>query len=174
MTDEIDMTTPNQETTPEPKIVINEVISVTAQPQDGVFQFHANITEQGVSRDIEFGYIPGDPYGFTPFFTAWMDENPTFPITPYAEPTVEEIRARMPAITPRQLRLTLVRSGISLTSVSDAIAALPNGLVKEETEIEWEYATTFQRTSVTLLTIAAALDMSAEDVDVLWSQAVAI
>lgn len=33
--------------------------------------------------------------------------------------------------------------------------------------------TTFQRTSVTLLIIAAALDMTTETVDTLWSQAVA-
>jgi hypothetical protein len=92
---------------------------------------------------------------------------------PFTPQTPEELRASMPSITPRQLRLTLVRSGHSLASVTQAIAALPEGLAKEETAIEFEYATTFERTSLALLTIASALGMTPEAVDVMWSQAVA-
>lgn len=74
-------------------------------------------------------------------------------------------------ITRRQLRLTLVRNGISLGSVDDAIAYMPAGLEKEEAQIEWADAGTFNRNHPTLLLIASALGLNEEQIDAMWAEA---
>ncbi|NSZ61883.1 hypothetical protein G6L16_000875 [Agrobacterium tumefaciens] len=75
-------------------------------------------------------------------------------------------------ITRRQLRLTLVRKGISLAGVEAAIAAMPEGLAKEEARIEWADASTFSRNHPTLLLIAAALGLTEAQIDAMWAEAV--
>ncbi|MGI8397810.1 hypothetical protein ACRYWZ_15665 [Agrobacterium deltaense] len=75
-------------------------------------------------------------------------------------------------ITRRQLRLTLVRNGISLAGVEDAIASMPDGLEKEEAQIEWADAGTFNRNHKTLLLIAAALGLTEAQIDAMWAEAV--
>lgn len=77
-----------------------------------------------------------------------------------------------PPITRRQLRLTLVRNGISLSSVEDAIASMPEGLAKEEAQIEWADASTFSRRHPTLLLIAAALGLTEVQIDAMWEEAI--
>ncbi|NWJ26157.1 hypothetical protein [Rhizobium sp. RM] len=74
-------------------------------------------------------------------------------------------------VSRRQLRLTLVRNQISLASVEAAIASMPEGLEKQEAEIEWADASAFERSHPTLLTIASALDLDESAVDTLWRQA---
>lgn len=163
---------------PAPTITLNEVFSITKIDQAGVtYACSVNMTTpDGDTFDAVHVYRATDPHGLSPILKQWLIDNPNFPIGNYVEPpapTIEQVRAEMLPLTPRQLRLTLVRSGISLASVADAIAAMPNGLTKEETAVEWEYATTFERTSPALLAIADALYMTPEAVDTLWSQAVA-
>ena len=104
----------------------------------------------------------------------WLaDHKGEYTIEPYTPPTADDLRALLPAVTARQLRLTLVRNGYSLSAVNAAIEALPEGQQKDEAQIEWEYATTFERLSPTLLTISAALGLSAEEIDAMWQQALA-
>lgn len=79
--------------------------------------------------------------------------------------------AEFPPITRRQLRLTLVRNGISLAAVDAAIAALPEGLEKEEAQIEWADASEFERTHPTLMLIASSLSLTELQVDTMWRQA---
>src|SRR5690606_34120997 len=69
------------------------------------------------------------------------------------EPTPEELRAALPPITRRQLRLTLVRNGIALDDVAAMIEAMPEGLAKEEARIEWDDASQFERLHPTLVLI---------------------
>lgn len=75
-------------------------------------------------------------------------------------------------ITRRQLRLTLVRNGVALASVEAAIATMPDGLAKEEAQIEWADASEFRRQHPTLLLIAASLGLSETQVDAMWREAV--
>ncbi len=77
-----------------------------------------------------------------------------------------------PPITRRQLRLTLVRNGVSLSSVEAAIASMPDGLGKEEAQIEWADASTFSRLHPTLLLIAAALGLTETQIDAMWEEAI--
>ncbi len=74
-------------------------------------------------------------------------------------------------VTRRQLRLTLVRNGISLAAVETAIAAMPDGLEKEEAQIEWADASEFERAHPTLMLIAGALSLTETQVDAMWRQA---
>jgi len=90
------------------------------------------------------------------------------------EPTIEEVRQYMQPITPRQLRLALVRSGTSIATVEAALEAIADTQAKEEAKIEWEYATEFGRLAPALLTIAAAIGLTPEAVDTLWEQAFTI
>ncbi|WP_289388104.1 hypothetical protein [Pseudochrobactrum kiredjianiae] len=91
-----------------------------------------------------------------------------------SKPTPEELRARMPPITKRQLRLTLVRNGISLAQVEQSIAAMPEGLEKQEAEIEWQDASQFNRLHLTLLLVATALSLTPEQVDAMWEAALIV
>jgi len=74
-------------------------------------------------------------------------------------------------VTGRQLRLTLVRNGISLESVEATIAAMPEGLAKQEAQIEWAETSEFNRQHPTLLVVANALSLTEEQVDAMWRQA---
>lgn len=95
-------------------------------------------------------------------------------VAPYAAPTAAEVRAAMPTVTRRQLRLSLVRNGVSLASVDAVIAAMPEGQAKDEAQIEWADASTFERLHPTLTAIGAALGLSEEQIDAMWAQAAAI
>lgn len=79
--------------------------------------------------------------------------------------------ALLPPITKRQLRLTLVRSGISLAQVEAAIEAMPEGLEKAEAQIEWADASEFERSHPTLLLIASALGLTEAQVNAMWLEA---
>ncbi|MEV4609777.1 hypothetical protein MRBLMR1_004876 [Neorhizobium sp. LMR1-1-1.1] len=120
-------------------------------------------------------YRPNDPYAGVvgAFLANWIAEHAS-EIGPYVPPpplTDEQRRAAMPNVSARQLRLTLVRNGFSLSSVDAAISGLPEGTQKDEALIEWEYAHEFQRVSPTLNSIASALSISQEQIDGMWSQA---
>lgn len=95
-------------------------------------------------------------------------------IASYVPPTVEVARAQMPTITRRQLRLSLVRNGISLASVDAAIAGMPEGQAKTEAQIEWADAASFERLHPTLTMIGAALGLSEAQIDAMWTQASSI
>lgn len=88
--------------------------------------------------------------------------------------TPDEVRAQLPALTRRQLRLTLVRNGIALGAVAAMIEAMPDGLPKEEARIEWDDATTFERLHPTLIMIGDNLGLTPEEVDMMWQDAVGV
>lgn len=87
----------------------------------------------------------------------------------YVEP--EPIPVPLEPVTRRQLRLTLVRNGIAVSAVEALIAGLPDSLQKEEAQIEWADAQTFERNHPTLLLIASALDLAPARVDEMWLEA---
>lgn len=87
-------------------------------------------------------------------------------------PTAEQARDQMSPISRRQLRLTLVRNGVTLESVAAAIEAMPEGAERDEARIEWEDGVTYERLNPRLLTIGEALGLTAEQIDAMWEEAV--
>ena len=80
--------------------------------------------------------------------------------------TPEEQRALMPSISKRQLRLTLVRNGISLSDLDAAILAMG-----DEAVIEWQDASEYRRLHPLLNQVATHLSLTQEQVDAMWQQA---
>jgi len=97
----------------------------------------------------------------------WEAEGNT--IAPY-EPPPEPLRP----LTARQLRLGLVTKGISLSSVEAAIDAIDDQTDREVARIEWEYATTFERSHPLVNQIGAALGLTPEQIDAMWTEAAAL
>lgn len=134
----------------------------------------------GTAVTTEFGPVPlciRENYDTAEGRKLWDDAHagkygPIFEYVAPPELTPDEKRELMPVITKRQLRLTLVRNGISLEQVEATIDAMPDGLPKQEAKIEWDTASEFRRLHPTLLLVAQALNLSEEQVDVMWEEAV--
>ncbi len=105
--------------------------------------------------------IDADPYDIS---EGMLYQNGAFVSSPPEPPVFSPV-------TRRQLRLALVRNGIPLSNVEAAIAAMPEGLTKEEAQIEWADASEFERTHPTLVLIASALNLTELQVDTMWRQA---
>lgn len=86
-------------------------------------------------------------------------------------PTPDELRAAMPTITARQFRLGLINAGITLQEVDDQIALIADPAEKAVAEIEWTYASTFERLHPLVVTVSLALNLTPEQVDSLWTWA---
>lgn len=82
--------------------------------------------------------------------------------------TAEEKRLTM-VVTMRQARLALADQGY-LSVVTDAIALIPEP-DKSKIEIEWEYASTVERTSAWVSTLQPALGLNDEQMDALFDLA---
>ena len=93
---------------------------------------------------------------------------------PPPEPSPEEIREAMPPLTARQLRLGLVDNGYSVAQVEAAIAAIADETEREKAQIEWEYASEYRRTHPLIGQIAAALGLTAEQIDAMWVSAASL
>jgi hypothetical protein len=72
-------------------------------------------------------------------------------------------------VTMRQARLALLAAG-KLAAVATAIAALPSPQ-KDAAQIEWEYASTIDRASPLISSLATALGLDDEALDALFLQA---
>lgn len=77
----------------------------------------------------------------------------------------------VPALTRRQFRLALVTNGYSFADIETLIEQIPDEMQKQIIKIEWQDATTFTRTSPSLLTMANLMGLSSAQIDELWSQA---
>lgn len=67
-------------------------------------------------------------------------------------------------VTPRQFRMALVRSGITLSQVDNLLISLEEPL-KSEAIIYWEYATSFDRDNELLNTLAPLINITSGDLD---------
>lgn len=70
-----------------------------------------------------------------------------------------------PAVSARQIRLWLVRHGVSLAQVDVAIDAIPDAQQREECRVEWDYAPYVLRSHPMLVPLAAALGLDESQVD---------
>ncbi|WP_291165444.1 hypothetical protein [Ensifer sp. SSB1] len=68
----------------------------------------------------------------------------------------------MRPLTARQPRLGLLDAGISPSAVSVTLGGVLAGPDKNKAQIEWDYATTFDRTHPLIATVGSALGLSAD------------
>ena len=78
------------------------------------------------------------------------------------------------SVSARQIRLWLLRQGISLAAVDAAINAIPGQLERDSVRVEWDYAPYVERTHPMLVPLAAALGLSEEQVDQAFIEAAGI
>lgn len=73
-------------------------------------------------------------------------------------------------VTRRQARQALLLAG-RLQDVQPAIDAIANPVQRGMVQIEWDDSQEFQRTRPTLIALATAIGMTAQDLDALFTQA---
>jgi hypothetical protein len=78
------------------------------------------------------------------------------------------------SVSARQIRLWLLRQGISLASVDAAIDAIPDQLQRDSVRVEWDYAPYVERTHPMLIPLAAALGLTEAQVDQAFIEAAVI
>ena len=126
--------------------------------------------------DAEYAVRPDDPYGMGSHVAQAVAEwiNAGNPVAPYVPPTQEDLRASMPPLSARQLRLGLVSNGIALASVQAAVDAISDPTERELAQVEWEYATSFERVHPLISQIGAALNLTPEEIDTMWSASISL
>ena len=77
-------------------------------------------------------------------------------------------------VSARQIRLWLLRQGISLAAVDAAIDAIPDQLQRDSVRVEWDYAPHVDRSHPMLIPLAAALGLTEAQVDQAFIEAAAI
>lgn len=84
--------------------------------------------------------------------------NPGFVVEVHATPVPQ-------SITATQIRVWLVKSGVSLSSVDFAIADIPDQQERELARVYWEYAPYIERINPLVSAIGTALGMTSEQID---------
>jgi hypothetical protein len=76
------------------------------------------------------------------------------------------------SISARQIRLWLISNGISLSQIDTLINNIQDQTQREYTKVEWEYAPYVERNHPMVAIFASALNLSSEDVDNAFIEAV--
>ena len=139
--------------------------------KDGVEVHQLTIADNGVSITPAFNGITEMLSGLTDkqqILNALSQFNPEYVwAVTYETPPVKPL-------TRRQFRLALVMNGYNLADIEAVINSIEDATQRQIIQIEWQDATTFIRTSPNLLTMANLMGLSAEQVDALWPQALAL
>jgi hypothetical protein len=124
--------------------------------------------------ELEITRLPNPPYNYdieTLVYRSYADLNNFKWIEEaYARPlTEQEIRERIgdiPSVcTPRQLRIALIQTGISLSMIQAFIDSIQDPIQKEIAIVEWEYALEIHRQHPLVLGIAANLNLTQKQID---------
>lgn len=70
-------------------------------------------------------------------------------------------------VSPRQIRIALIASGFTLSTIESAIAALPEP-DRSFAQVSWEYSTEFQRDNPLILSMSPALGLTSQQIDSLF------
>ena len=92
--------------------------------------------------------------------------------------TQEEIDRRKPKLpdtcTPRQLRIALIQSGISLATIENQIDSISDSVQREIARAEWEYALEIKKEHPLVDMIAVNLNLTEKQVDDIFVLAVTL
>jgi len=72
-----------------------------------------------------------------------------------------------PAVTQKQIRRSLILSGLSPNLIDNAISAMLSPY-RELAEVEWNYTVTFERDNPLVVDVASALGLPVEQVNAVW------
>ena len=78
------------------------------------------------------------------------------------------------SVSARQIRLWLIRHGISLAAVDAAVDGIPDQLQRDSVRVEWDYAPYVERSHPMLVPLAAALGLAEAQVDQAFVEAAVI
>jgi len=92
-------------------------------------------------------------------------------VDPADHMTIEEKRAAMPDLTPREFRDALIDNDIMPDQVTAAINGIADPKARAKALNAWEYPTMFSRTDQLLEQIGVSFDLTPEAIDVLWATA---
>lgn len=95
----------------------------------------------------------------------WVLED--IPQPEFEEPPVEPEPFKPKSVTMRQARLALLEAG-HYSSVQTAINAIEDTIIRQASQIEWEYAATVDRDSSFTQGMANALGLTEQDMDNLF------
>ena len=154
-----------------------DIVSVSRVRQfpGGTFVVHAVVMDGTTPRPVEVGITPTDDDPLVVALRDWLVGNEDSDvIEPYVPPTTEELRAAMPPLTSRQLRLGLINNGIMPSQVQTALDAMPSGPDREKALVEWEYASTFDRLHPLIASVGVALGLADEQIDTMWTAAASL
>ncbi|QGJ74082.1 hypothetical protein [Sinorhizobium meliloti] len=124
----------------------------------------AHLDGEATSEVLTFASLPNDPHGIGPVVRAAITDwiNSGQPVAPYVAPTQEELRAKMPELTRRQLLLALFSIGITEDQIDAALVNDTEGM------IEWKNASDFVRTHPLITDLSGHFGLPPEQVDSLW------
>jgi hypothetical protein len=150
---------------------LHSLVSVCATAEEGVYDALVDLTD-GDGERYEARYIvrPGDPYGLAPEVRGavkqWIaDGNP---VHPYVPPTLEQLRASMPALSRAQLLLGLLDRGITEAAVFAVIDQIEDDIERERARINFRDRTQFERTHSLIEQLAPAFGLTPDQVDAMW------
>nr|WP_289100136.1 hypothetical protein [uncultured Halomonas sp.] len=126
--------------------------------KDGIVANIAKVADEDFAQSQ--GWIVSDTAKIGDSYDAETGKFTTSPPPPEPIPT---------SITPRQARLALLQAGL-LSQVDTAIASLESP-AKEQAQIEWEYATSIERSSEWINQLGSALGLDATGIDDLFKTA---
>jgi len=79
-----------------------------------------------------------------------------------------------PVLTPIQIRLTLLRAGVTSETMDGLIAAIPEASDRETARAFWEYSKEYHRDHPLIETFGSALGLTVAQVDHLWKNPVKV
>ena len=109
-----------------------------------------------------------------PGWTPRVRDADTWALLPDSTDDLPELPAVPVSVTARQIRLWLVRHGVSLAAVDAAIDAIHDQQQRQECRVEWDYAPYVERSHPMLVPLAAALGLDEAQVDDAFREAATI
>ena len=114
-------------------------------------------------------FIPAAPDAYH----AWNDATKSWETNADLQAAkLDDWRNNVAELTPKQFRLVLLENGINAKAVETAIASISDETTREVAEIEWFYATGYQRNNANLIMIATELlGFNDLKIDAMWQSA---
>jgi len=152
-----------------PVIVERELLNTFGTEQElaeAVASFSAAIADHAFTVGVP---APTAPWLVTEIVKKYGGD---YSVAPPPEPEPElEPPLKIPASFPlsnRQLRLGLIRNGISLASVAAVIAAIPDDVARDEATVWWEYSDTIHWDHPMTQTLIGLMSISLANAEAMW------